>query len=356
MSACTFVSPVINSGAPISDQDRKAIQDDVHIIDRSLHFINDLLRSMLDVHLATSNSLNLEKEAVSIRHDLFEPVASLIYTRDSTFTVLFECCPDDLVVEADRLRLQQVVLNLARNSAKFLEKGYIKFKAQVVIADDSNDGEGDGTNLKTSVQISVEDSGPGIPKEKRGDLFGRFQNIRLDKARQGTGVGLFLSSKLVQKMGGELFLDEGYKSTLEGSPGARLVIDLKQPPMEIKPSKTEEATINESSFEDLEAPKPKLDASATTPISVPVSVEQELPENFSVLFVDDDLILRKQSARAMGRLRPNWVVRQAASGESALKILETESFDIIFMDQYSKFELCICSHPFPWIVQCAIAS
>jgi CheY-like chemotaxis protein len=64
-----------------------------------------------------------------------------------------------------------------------------------------------------------------------------------------------------------------------------------------------------------------------------------LPESLSVLFVEDDLILRKLFSRTLRKVAPGWTVREAANGETALRLTETESFDLIFMDQYmSAFE------------------
>jgi CheY-like chemotaxis protein len=67
------------------------------------------------------------------------------------------------------------------------------------------------------------------------------------------------------------------------------------------------------------------------------SVNPELPEQFSVLFVDDDPLLRKLFIRSLKGLCPAWAVRQAASGEAALQLIEDEgtpSFDLIFVDMY----------------------
>ena len=69
------------------------------------------------------------------------------------------------IAVSDRIRLKQVVLNLGRNSAKFVEKGFIRLGADVV------DGK---------VQLSIEDSGPGIPEEKRSRLFAKFQESTLN--------------------------------------------------------------------------------------------------------------------------------------------------------------------------------
>lgn len=55
---------------------------------------------------------------------------------------------------------------------------------------------------------------------------------------------------------------------------------------------------------------------------------------FSVLFVDDDPILRKLFSRTVRTVAPEWTIREAANGETALQLVETENFDLIFMDMY----------------------
>lgn len=61
---------------------------------------------------------------------------------------------------------------------------------------------------------------------------------------------------------------------------------------------------------------------------------QKLPDELSVLFVDDDLVLRKLFTRSLRKVAPGWKVREAATGETALQLVDSETFDLIFMDMY----------------------
>jgi signal transduction histidine kinase/CheY-like chemotaxis protein len=305
MSACTFVSSAVQEAEPLADEaSRQSVRGDIGIIDVSLRFINELLRSMLDIHRAVNKQMTLDNTAVSVLHDIFEPVAAMLYIRDESFEVILDC-PEDLLVMADRLRLQQVVLNLSRNSAKFVEKGYIRLRADVV---------------DHSVCIYVEDSGPGIPESKRNNLFSRFQES-LDAMNQGTGVGLNLCKNVVDLMEGDIYLDESFESGIEGSPGTRIVVNLKIPQEPLGSSHID--------FHDEEKGFPFQEEIAFVGNSNCLLTEQ-----LSVLFVDDDRILRRLASRAIKKIRPEWNVREAASGEMALQLAETESFDLIFMDQY----------------------
>jgi CheY-like chemotaxis protein len=60
----------------------------------------------------------------------------------------------------------------------------------------------------------------------------------------------------------------------------------------------------------------------------------ELPENLSVLFVDDDLVLRKLFSRSVTKAAPTWKIQEAANGETALRLVDSEAYDLIFMDQH----------------------
>ena len=182
--------------------------------------------------------------------------------------------------------------------------------------------------------MTVEDSGPGIPLEKRSQLFERFQES-LDELKQGTGIGLNLSASLVRLMEGTLFLDESYRSDVQGCPGARFVIDLPKI-ASVQPSLRPIDEFSEHSvvvIEDVEVGK-------TTD-----EVKQEntticIPADIRVLLVDDDTILRKMLSRSLKRVAPTWKVREAANGETALSIVQDEVFDLIFVDQYMASGKC----------------
>ena len=354
LSACSFVNASVNEPNPLQDEEaRQSVRGDVRIIENALGFINDLLRSMLDLHRARSKQMILEFLPTDLKRDIFDPVASLLYRRDESFDVLVECS-DDLVVNVDRLRLKQIVLNLARNSAKFVTKGFVRLRAENV---------GDG-----NLYIYVEDSGPGIPEEKKDELFGKFQES-LDALSQGTGIGLSLCKKLIDLMDGRIKLDHNYHSGVEGRPGARFCIQF---PCEflsldmVSLMSTDHRSCdfaNESSLEDSDRHEGPCDPTTrrkknnnntandntvladievgSNPGGSNKEEEEEdgnqikvLPDGLSVLFVDDDMVLRKLFARSIRRACPTWNVQEASNGETALVLAGNENFDVIFVDQY----------------------
>jgi signal transduction histidine kinase/CheY-like chemotaxis protein len=309
MSALSFVTSALNETAHISNEEfKKSLQEDAEIISSSLHFIDDFLRSMLDTYRAADNKLEIKLAPTDLLKDVLEPVCNMLYQRDGGVDVTVDC-PNNLIIATDCLRLKQIMLNLGRNSTKFVHSGFIRFRAAVVGG---------------LVEVYVEDSGPGIPIEKRGVLFEKFQSS-LDVLSQGTGIGLSLCEDLTDLLNGDIRLDETYSSGVDGSPGARFVIRLKTPLLsseDILKCSSQGGTSSSGEF---------IKSENDTIISTKVV---ELPENLSVLFVDDDLVLRKLFARSLTKAAPTWKIQEAANGETALRLVDLETFDLIFMDQH----------------------
>lgn len=397
ISASSFVTSALYENQPLKDEEtRKFVREDMEVVNSSLNFINDFLRSMLDIHRANDNKITIQKAPTDLLRDIFEPVSAILHKRVANFEVIVDC-PENLIVQTDCIRLKQVVLNLVRNSSKFVEKGFIRMRANVV---------------DHQVRLYVEDSGVGIPEEKRKELFAKYQ-LSLDLLSQGTGLGLNLSKKLMLSMGGEIWLDEDYHSGIEGCVGACFVLQLNDGPIDIEatlqteressefPISSTDKSSSQSSMqvkevpteayddeptqppapanalfsiplappasdssppEDIENPNsstqqnpcslfaipppaqssivPNLPPPPTSPPSaaaLPLAEEKpkdELPTDLAVLFVDDDAVLRKLFMRAVRKVAPSWKIQEAASGEAALKLCEEQDFTLIFLDQY----------------------
>jgi CheY-like chemotaxis protein len=192
--------------------------------------------------------------------------------------------------------------------------------------------------VEGNVHLFVEDSGPGIPENKRKILFSKFQES-LDSLNQGTGIGLCLCKNLIGLMEGEMWLDETYHSGVESCPGARFVINLNVPPLELD-SRCLDAFESSAHYEkgSIEYDPPGDGISEVGSETVSSQVEEDdtedLPETLSVLFIDDDVVLRKLFVRGIKRVQPSWDVQEAASGEAGLALTTSQDFDLMFVDQY----------------------
>ena len=122
-------------------------------------------------------------------------------------------------------------------------------------------------------------------------------------------------------MDGQIYLDMDYDSGIPGRPGSRFVVELKAPP--------------EDFMKEMDPLlKSHLDTDSNHGVNLTECYAHELPDVISVLFVDDDPILRKLFARQVRTVAPNWKIREAANGETALQLVEETTFDLIFMDMY----------------------
>ena len=117
-------------------------------------------------------------------------------------------------------------------------------------------------------------------------------------------------------MGGGIRLDESFTSGYKNYLGTRFVVNLRQPPL-----------IPETITYDPDT-KNRSDPTSHSGLS------NDLPSKISVLFVDDDPILRKLFTRTAKTVAPGWSFREASNGETALRLVEKEHFDLIFMDMY----------------------
>lgn len=176
----------------------------------------------------------------------------------------------------------------------------------------------------------------GIPLEKRSKLFAKFQDS-LDILNQGTGIGLCLCKHLSDLMGCDITLDESFDSGVPGFPGTRFIVDLNTPPIHVdRISEEDESNTKEklSIGPDTSTSLNSITDSSPGNVKLGSSNDGHLPAELAVLFVDDDLVLRKMFSRSLKRVAPEWSVEEAANGETALHLVDEHTYDIIFLDQY----------------------
>ena len=153
----------------------------------------ELINEVLDISRIETGSLALSSEAVNVSEllretlDLIRPLAAERELRIQAPSE--QGCAG--VVQADRQRLRQVLVNLASNAVKYNRHG-----GSISVACNAADGQ---------VRILVQDTGPGIPADKLPRLFTPFDRLGAEQTDiQGTGMGLALSKRLAEAMGGSL--------------------------------------------------------------------------------------------------------------------------------------------------------
>lgn len=114
--------------------------------------------------------------------------------------MLFAVEPDvPVALKGDPLRLGQILVNLANNAVKFTEKGEITVSIKTISCDKES----------AFIHFAVSDTGIGLTREQQGTLFHSFQQADASTTRKygGTGLGLTISKKLAEMMGGEIGVD-----------------------------------------------------------------------------------------------------------------------------------------------------
>lgn len=135
-------------------------------------------------------------------------------------------------------------------------------------------------------------------------------------------------------MGADIWLDTEFVSGIEGHPGTRFIVRLNRPPEDVDRSfmAPPDESLSESKHEHCEG-QPTLVTEQNSPPQMRTAA-MNLPKSLSVLIVDDDTMIRKMFKRSVLRVAPGWQIEEACNGETALCLVDSQSFDVIFLDQY----------------------
>jgi signal transduction histidine kinase len=176
---------------PINEKQEEYLDD---ILSSGNHLL-DLINDVLDLSKVESGQVELEVATFSLREAL-ERGVMMVREPATTHGVRLsvELASGVDLVEGDERRLRQVIFNLLSNAVKFTPEG-----GSIVVASAQVDGE---------MQVSVTDTGPGIAAEDRERIFEEFQQTDVGvQQREGTGLGLALSKRLVELHGGRIWVE-----------------------------------------------------------------------------------------------------------------------------------------------------
>jgi PAS domain S-box-containing protein len=172
--------------------------------DSLLTVINDIL----DFSKIEAGKIDLEAIEFNLRESLDSTLKTMALRADEKgLELLCEVAPEvPEIVRGDSTRVRQVVVNLVGNAIKFTERGEVAIKVQM----ESPDGP------DSVLHFTVSDTGIGVAKQKRELIFAAFSQADTSTTRKygGTGLGLTISSRLVEMMGGKIWVesDEGQGS------------------------------------------------------------------------------------------------------------------------------------------------
>ncbi len=193
-------------------------------------------------------------------------------------------------LKGDPLRLRQVLTNLASNAVKFTNKGLIKISVQEICRDGNS----------VELEFMVCDTGIGMDADKLGTIFRPFSQADTSTTRNfgGTGLGLTISSQLINKMGGNIEVES------EPGIGSSFHFRLKFPVIEGNLAEEAQQATNRRSFTQL--------------------------QDTRVLLVEDNEVNRELATEVLRR--HGLIVDTAENGQEALDKLEEQSYELILMD------------------------
>jgi signal transduction histidine kinase/ActR/RegA family two-component response regulator/HPt (histidine-containing phosphotransfer) domain-containing protein len=247
-----------------------------------LNIINDIL----DVSKLQAGKLKL----IPVHYDLgamIDNISSIAHflVEDSHKKISFILTmqkQEPVCLYGDDMRLRQILLNLLSNAIKFTEKGHVQLAVECTDA---------------AIQITVSDTGMGIPQESLSTLFDAFEQVDMVKNRtkRGTGLGLTITKAIVEMMGGHITVESEYGK------GTNFLVEIPKvvgDPALVEHIDTKEAMIC--------APDAKILVVDDNEINL--NVASGILEFFSI------------------------TADTAASGKEAIEMIQRNQYDIVFMD------------------------
>ena len=175
----------------LDDETRRQCNE---VIQQNSELLLKLINDVIDLSSLEFGKLQFciaQHDAVSICKNVIDTVNKVKQTQaELTFTTELEEMP----IETDDSRLQQVLINLLINATKFTPRGSIVLKLEKETDD--------------TVLFTVTDTGCGIPKDRQTNIFQRFE--KLNENVQGSGLGLSICQLIIEHIGGQIWIDSEY--------------------------------------------------------------------------------------------------------------------------------------------------
>ena len=175
----------------------KSKHDTLQLIHQSSRHLATLVNDVLDLSKIEAGKLEAEMSEVAPMQVIADVGASMSYRakeKGLTFKVEYEGMIPEFI-ETDAVRFRQVLFNLTGNAVKFTEEGGVELRCKLV-----NPGK------DASLQIEVDDTGIGFAESEIESLFEQFTQVDASPTRRrgGSGLGLFISRRIVELLGGQL--------------------------------------------------------------------------------------------------------------------------------------------------------
>jgi signal transduction histidine kinase/DNA-binding response OmpR family regulator len=161
-------------------------------VSRNAHDLLELINNVLDLSKIEAGRMDVYSEAADA-HDLIERAITVVEPLKENRPIKLSMELEDNLptLKTDRMKLQQVLINLLSNAIKFTQEGEVKVRA---------------ARASDRILISVSDTGPGISESDLPKIFEEFRQVgsAARTSRSGTGLGLTITRRLVELLGGEI--------------------------------------------------------------------------------------------------------------------------------------------------------
>ena len=270
-------------------------RENLAIISRSGEHLLTLINQVLDLSKIEAGRITLDEGNFNLRDMLSELEDMFRIQADKKALELVFNCSEDVPphIRSDEVRLRQVLINLLNNALKFTKQGGVILSV----------GVAESENAKAQIRklrFEIRDTGPGIASEELGRLFEPFAQSETGRqAREGTGLGLPISRKFVQLMGGDI--------TVRSEPGRGMTFAFDIQAGVAKPPDTE----------------------TLPPTRRAVALELGQPR-YRILIADDRVENRKVLVSLLNPF--GFDLREACDGQETLEIWETWKPHLIWMD------------------------
>ena len=174
-------------------------EEQLRTIQSSARHLLSIINDLLDVARIESGKVELRPEPI-VSQSVIKEVGSALspLAKAKGLKLQLKLPREDVTVLADRRALSQILINLVNNAIKFTEQGSVTVTV--------------GRSGGDAVAITVTDTGPGIRNEDKARLFQMFQKLETSATspHEGTGLGLYLSLRLSQLLGGRISFDSEF--------------------------------------------------------------------------------------------------------------------------------------------------
>ncbi len=226
----TPLTVILGMAEQIQQDPRNWLNEGLKLIRRNGRQLLSLVNQMLDLSKIESGHMPLhliQADVVSFIHYLVESFHSMADGKDIRLHFLSEL--DELIMDHDPEKLQQIISNLLSNAIKFTPSGgdiYLQVASR-----------------HEQLELIIKDTGPGIPQEDLPHIFERFYQVDATTTHggEGTGIGLALTRELVKLMGGNIRAESGPTSQWSDR-GARFTVTL---PISRKAGAVQQHTLRE---------------------------------------------------------------------------------------------------------------